>query len=60
MRFGKKWQGEWVHEMVAQDPMYCRWLINVPLFRDHHPAAYAQVREAVIKQLQLEQAEDLV
>ena len=59
MQFGKKWHGEWVREMIAQDPMYCRWLINVQIFRDHHPAAYAVVRAAVIEQLQAEAESDL-
>ena len=56
MKFGKKWRGEPVREMVEQDPDYCRWLINVPAFRERHRVAYAMVREAVIHQLQLEKA----
>jgi hypothetical protein len=59
MLFGQRWRGQPVNEMTSQDPTYCRWLINVPAFQDKHPRAYALVRAAVIRQLQVEADRDL-
>ena len=59
MKFGQKWKGQQVQEMAERDPHYCRWLINVPGFKNNHPFAYAQVREAVIQHLRLEAKQEL-